>query len=54
MLELEYSFTIETGPSYYSEQTDECFCSTDDIEYKYEINHNIRYFLKCKKQQRRN
>lgn len=38
MLELEYSFTIETGPSYYSEQTDECFCSTDDVEYKYEIN----------------
>lgn len=40
MIELNYLFTINTGPEYYSEQTDETFCDTEDIPYTYSIYKN--------------
>ena len=40
MIEFNYVFTIDSGPTYYSEQTDETFCDTEDVPYTYSICQN--------------
>ena len=40
MIEFNYVFTIDSGPEYYSEQTDETFCDTEDVPYNYSISQN--------------
>lgn len=40
MIEFNYVFTIDSGPEYYSEQTDETFCDTEDVSYNYSISQN--------------
>lgn len=39
-MKFNYVFTKEVGPTYYSEQTDETFCDTEDFDYDYEITQN--------------
>lgn len=40
MIEFNYVFTIDSGPEYYSEQTDETFCDVEDVPYTYSICQN--------------
>lgn len=44
---LSYTFTMQSGPAYYSEQTDEEFYDTEDYDWEYDIDEMdvSKYFI---------